>query len=219
MLKSTPIGACTGSRAWLALVTAFMTVCTSASAADPKVPPAVEPGTRTPIAILTSGFDYTRPEIAARLARDGEGEIIAWDVPGEDRFPYDTAGDTELMSVLAKSLSSQAPISLLPVRVDPNDPVSLAKGLSFVARTPARTVLIPMWSSSRETWSVFAQAAGHHKELQLIVRACVDLPPEGAAPVFPRDLSLPSAGQQTPSASHEAATLKDYVQNLPCSPP
>ena len=92
-------------------------------AADPKVPPASPAEDRRPIAILTTGFDYTRAEIAARLARDGEGEIIAWDVPGDDRFPFATAGDTELMMALVNLLPAAAPVSLLPIKIDPDDPV------------------------------------------------------------------------------------------------
>jgi hypothetical protein len=189
------------------------------SAADPKVPPAVESGNRVPIAILTAGFDYTRPEIAARLARDGEGEIIAWDVMGEDRFPFDPAGDTELMTALAAQLPEGAPVSLLAVKVDMSDPVSLAKGLAFVARTPARTVMVPMWSDNRAAWDVFAQAAAHYSNLRVIVRACPDLPAESGAAVYPRDLKLAQMTGGADAAADPARPLFAYVETLACRRP
>lgn len=189
------------------------------SAADPKVPPAVESGNRVPIAILTAGFDYTRPEIAARLARDGEGEIIAWDVMGEDRFPFDAAGDTELMTALASDLPEAAPVSLLAVKVDVRDPVSLAKGLAFVARTPARTVMVPMWSDNRAAWDVFAQAAAHFSQLRLVVRTCPDLPAESGAAVFPRDLKLEQVDGGTALADDPARPLFAYLETLACRRP
>lgn len=191
----------------------------TAFAADPKVPPAVESGNRVPIAVLTAGFDYTRPEIAARLARDGEGEIIAWDVVGEDRFPFDAAGDTDLMTALAAQLPDGAPVSLLAVKVDAADPVSLAKGLAFVARTPAQTVLVPMWSDTREAWEVFAQAAAHFSKLRVIARACPDLPAESGAAVYPRDLKLTQPVGETTAADDPAAPLFDYLTALACRRP
>lgn len=203
-----------------ALGTTLLLAASGASAADPKVPPAVESGNRVPIAILTAGFDYTRPEIAARLARDGEGEIIAWDVVGEDRFPSDAAGDTELMTALVSQLPEAAPVSLLAVKVNAADPVSLAKGLAFVARTPALTVLVPMWSDTREAWEVFGQAAAHFSKLRVIVRGCPDLPAESGAAVYPRDLKLaPSDGVAAADADDPARPLFAYVETLACRRP
>ncbi len=183
------------------------------------MPPAVESGNRVPIAILTAGFDYTRPEIAARLARDGEGEIIAWDVVGEDRFPFDPAGDTDLMVALTAQLPDAAPVSLLAVKVNAADPVSLAKGLAFVARTPARTVLVPMWSDTRKAWEVFGQAAAHFSNLRVIMRACPDLPAEGGAAVYPRDLKLAPSDGGAAAADDPARPLFAYLEILACRRP
>lgn len=207
------------SAARLAFFTAVSLVAHAAFAADPKVPPAVESGNRVPIAILTAGFDYTRPEIAARLARDGEGEIIAWDVVGEDRFPFAAAGDTELMIALAAQLPEAAPVSLLAVKVDAADPVSLAKGLAFAARTPARTVMVLMWSDTREAWEVFGQAAAHFSNLRVIVRACPDLPAESGAKVYPRDLKLAQADAGAAALDDAAAPLFGYLAALACRRP
>jgi hypothetical protein len=218
MPQVTPL-ARSGSTLSAAIAAALLPVCSAVLAADPKVPPAIEPGNRVPVAILTTGFDYTRPEIAARLARDGEGEIIAWDVVGEDRFPYDQTGDTEVLSALATQLQPAAPVSLLAIRVDANDPVSLGKGLAFAARTPARIVLVPMWSPSRETWTVFQQAAQYFTELRIVVRACSDIPPGNGPSVFPRDLNLPNAIKELPQAADPATPLLTNLAALPCNRP
>jgi len=75
------------------------------------------------------------------LARDGEGELIGWDLEDKDRKPFDKSkggtrpewgGDGTLVASLL--LSTQA-ARLIPVRVDPGDPASLARALAFVALT------------------------------------------------------------------------------------
>jgi hypothetical protein len=203
----------------MATAVAFAIACGTASATDPKVPPASPAEDRRPVAILTTGFDYTRAEIAARLARDGEGEIIAWDVPGDDRFPFATAGDTELFTALVSLLPTTAPVSLLPIKVDPDDPASLAKALAFIARTPARTVLVPMWTPSPGTWDLFAKAAAHFSDLRIVIRGCPDLIATPENRVYPRDLNLPNLGTAATSDSDPSAPLQAYVAALPCRRP
>lgn len=56
-------------------------------ASKPKVPVGVDPGGFA-VAVVGEGIDYWRPEIARRLARDGEGEIIGFDLVDGDRLPY-----------------------------------------------------------------------------------------------------------------------------------
>lgn len=204
----------------LALLAMALTVTAgNTKAADPKVPPAVETGSRVAVAIITRGFDYTRPEIARLLARDGEGEVIAWDIPGEDRFPFDADGDTGLIADIAVHLGRDAPISLLAVKVDPDDPVSLAKALAFIARTPARTVLVPMWSSQRQDWEAFDKAARHFDRLRIVVRTCPDLPADEAVAVYPRDLALPNALPSSDTADGAVAAVVAFVAGLPCRRP
>ncbi len=203
----------------IATAVACAVTCGTALAADPKVPPASPAEARVPVAILTTGFDYTRPEIAARLTRDGEGEIVAWDIPGDDRFPYDTAGDTELLTALVSRLPTTAPVSLLSVKVDPNDPVSLAKGLAFIARTPARTVLVPIWASQADAWDLFAKATAHFTNLRIVIRSCPDLPPSPENQVYPRDLGLPNLATTASSDNDPSAPLQTYVAGLPCRRP
>jgi hypothetical protein len=191
----------------------------AALAGDPKVPPGPA-AIREPVAILTSGLDYTVPEIAAHLARDGEGELIGWDIPGEDRFPYvATGGDTDLMRTLVKLLPSPSPLALLPVRIDPAAPLSVAQGLAFVGRTPARIVLVPFWSANRADWEPFRQAAVHFSELRIVVPACAERTAGEASPVYPRDLGVPNIVTAPAGADDPADRLISYVAGLPCLEP
>ncbi len=142
---------------WIAAV--FAAVCaTQASANDPPVPPGLDPGGEA-IALISDGVDYTIPEIAARLARDGEGEPIAFDLVDGDVRPYST-GSKGLGTRLARIVLATYPGSrLVVVRVAPTEPVALARAAVFASRTPARVVALGFWGSDPELWKPFAEAA------------------------------------------------------------
>src|SRR5215467_9057175 len=59
----------------------------------PPVPPGRDPGG---VAVALIGIDYTLPAVARRLARDGEGELIGWDLQDQDRKPFDSSKGTAL---------------------------------------------------------------------------------------------------------------------------
>ncbi len=202
-----------------------------AEAKDPKVPPGPQTDGPT-VALITTGIDYTRPAIAARLARDGEGELIGWDVVDDDRTPFASSPNATPAAqggdgtVLAERLIGMVPdgdaTRLLPVRVDAADPVSLAKALAFLARTPARTVLVPMWGTDRAAWAPFAAAAGHFTQLRIVVPQCADTPAGGEVKVYPRDLGLPNIAVVAEvdgadaSSSGGAVAWAAHVADLPC---
>lgn len=103
----------------------------TASGAKPAAPPGRDPG-GIAIAVVGSGIDYTRPEVAARLARDGEGELIGWDGIDDDARPYDAgAGLPPLIEPATR---------LVVVRVQPGSPAGIARALGFLGRAPARIV-------------------------------------------------------------------------------
>lgn len=126
-------------------------VCTGAAAdaqmpaSKPRVPPGVDPG-GIAIALVGNGLDYTDPEIARRLARDGEGEIIGMDLVDGDNRPYAPSGiatDASDGTRLAKLiLSIYADARLVPVRIGFADQRTLSQAVGIVARTPARIVAI-----------------------------------------------------------------------------
>jgi hypothetical protein len=159
-------------------------------AQKPPVPPGRDPG-GVAVALIGAGIDYTLPQVALRLARDGEGELIGWDLQDEDRRPFDRSkgrappewgGDGTLIASL---LVRAGAVRLVPVRVDPGDPVGLARALFFVAQTPARVAVLAMWSASPAHWEPFRQAAQRFGDVMVLVPAG-----EGGEPVFPAALGL-----------------------------
>jgi len=167
----------------------------------PPVPAGQDPG-GVAIALLVTGIDYTLPSLAQHLARDGEGELIGWDVEDRDRQPLDKSrGDTRPEwggdgTAIANFLSVDG-TRLVPVRVNPADPVSLARAVAFVAQTPARVAIVPMWGAKREAWEPFRQAASRFKDILLIVPAGA-----GSEPVYPAALGL----DNVLAVEHRAAT-------------
>jgi hypothetical protein len=182
-----------GSAILLALAAALALPAAAQRAADPRFPPAQDPG-GVAVAILATGFDYTQPDLARSVARDGEGEPIAWDFAGNDPRPYlpspnetppEHGGDGTL---LARTVIERAKgrVRLVPVRVDPGRPVTLAQAVAFAARTPARIVLVPLWGGRPEDWEPFRIAAAHFRHLLFVVSSGET----DRAPVFPAALAL-----------------------------
>lgn len=143
-----------GMLAVMAAASIALCAPTRVLAADPQVPAGQDPG-GTAIALIGEGVDYTDAKIAPRLARDGEGELIGWDVIDDDRTPFaaatgsvrdgdaTTGSDTATQTALLL-LSAYAKGRLVPVRVAPSDAQGLAKAIAFAAGTPARIIAIAM---------------------------------------------------------------------------
>ncbi len=142
----------------------------------PKVPPGRDPG-GIAIAMIATGVDYTHPEIRDRLARDGEGDILGLDLIDGDNRPFAPSSDPRndagaIDTILARRiLSTYRHARLVPIRVDLNDKVMLARALAFAAATPARIVAVPFWGDDKETWEFFQQAADQISDQLLVVPA------------------------------------------------
>jgi hypothetical protein len=166
------------ARASISLFMALFLTASAAVAQDPRprVPPGMDPG-GVAIALLSTGIDYTLPALAARLARDGEGEIIAWDFEANDNRPFDrSAGQTPPGwggdgTALATALVASPGVRLVAMRIVPGEPLSLARAAMFLSQTPARVVIAPMRSSRPEDWQPFALAAARYKDILFIVSA------------------------------------------------
>lgn len=173
-------------------------LCASAGAADPKVPPGQDPG-GIAIALIGAGVDYTSPKIALRLARDGEGELIGWDVIDNDRAPYpapapisgrggsagiaEKSGSTSTSALSSQSaqpseddtetavlmLEAYANGRLVPIRTQPGDAQALAKAIAFATGTPARIVVILQPLDNVPLRLVMRQASERFKDHLFIV--------------------------------------------------
>jgi hypothetical protein len=170
------------ARVLATVAAASMGLCSPVHATDPKVPPGQDPG-GTAIALIGGGLDYTSDKITPRVARDGEGELIGWDLIDNDRTPYmaapkasdpsaspdakaasaDATGLAELM------LAAYARGRLVPVRSPAGDAQALAKSIAFVADTPARIVAIAMPLDSAALRAVVRQASERFKDHVFIV--------------------------------------------------
>jgi hypothetical protein len=199
--------------AWLALVPASL-----AQSKKPPVPPGRDPG-GVAIALLSTGIDYTLPHIAGRLARDGEGELIGWDVEDRDRLPFGADRGDGQGTAVTVALLGRGDARLVPVRVNPDDPVSLARGIAFVAQTPARVAVVARWSLGQESWEPLRQAATHFKGVLIIAPAEV-----GAGSAPPKMLGLdnvlavaPAMGggaEPSTSPSHQALAAAGKAAGL-----
>lgn len=173
-------------------------VAPRAPAEKPPVPPGRDPG-GIAIALIVTGIDYTHPEIKDRLARDGEGDIIGLDLIDGDNRPYaatalpgNEAGAID--TILARRiLSTYRHARLVPVRVDPDDKLMLARALAFTATTPARIVAVPLWSDDKATWEVFQQAAEQVPDHLLILPAGDADAVAAGRPQWPGALNLKGA--------------------------
>ena len=117
----------------------------------------------------TAGIDYTAPDVARVLARDGEGELIGWDFVDNDHRPYAAAGGTD-DTQLAKLFSGTG-LRMVPIRADLADPLSLARGAAFAGKTPASIVIVPVVSRRSDDLVPLRTVAQHLKDTVFVVLA------------------------------------------------
>lgn len=148
-----------------------------AAARDPRVPPGRDPGGAA-VALVSVGIDYTRPELAARLARDGEGEVVGWDFEDGEALPFEAANEHAPSisagngTALARIILAEAPgARLVPVRINPERPGSLMRAMAFVGQTPAQVVLVAVGGAGGEDWEQFREAARHFNKLLIVIPA------------------------------------------------
>ncbi len=144
----------------LMILASSLAICGGAWAKDPVLKAGRDPS-GTAIAAIADGFDYTRVDIAKVLARDGEGEAIAWDAVDGDHRPFASDGTgTEAVA----SATARGGIRAVIIRVAPQDPASLAQGIGFAMSTPAKIVLSPLSAQNRSRLEVLKAAADRFSE-------------------------------------------------------
>lgn len=148
----------------LALTLFGILAATPLRAADPRLTPGRDPG-GTAIAVLADGFDYTQPELARILARDGEGEAIAFDAVDGDHRPFAPASTGTKTAGIAASLGG---VRIVAVRFTAKDRASLAKAIAFAAGTPARIALVPLDAEMRGDIEVLRAAAARFRDVLFV---------------------------------------------------
>lgn len=121
-----------------------------------------------PVAIVGAGIDYEAPDIHARLARDGEGELTGYDFVDDDRRPYAAPGDT----AAARLLLTEAPeASLVLVRTDFAKADIFGPSLAFVLKCPARVVVLFGGFNEPGLAAIVEMAALHFPKHLIVVDA------------------------------------------------
>jgi subtilisin family serine protease len=144
---------------------------------NPPVPSGVNP-VGIPVGVVDSGVNYLLPEIAARLARDPDGEILGYDYWDLDPRPFDVSPIPDPFfpghhGTLTSSLVLEdAPVAkLVPYRY-PRP--AMARMAALIEDAPARGVRLmslSLGSTSREEWLPFQKAAEEHSEMLFVVGA------------------------------------------------
>lgn len=147
-----------------AIVLGAINTTRSAADNDPRIEPGRDPG-GVAIAILADGFDYTKPELASVLARDGEGEAIAWDAIDEDARPFHADGHG---TNAARTATAHRGVRIVMVRVDRKNPASLARGMAFAAQTPAQIIFAAHALEEPAARDVLAAAARKFEQLLFV---------------------------------------------------
>ena len=172
-----------------ALAAASASIASQPSGREPPVPPSTARG-GVMIAILGNGADYRHPLLASSLARDGEGDLIAWDFVDGDNRPFAQGGLGTTDAVL---LAMHAPAAgLVVVKQRPGDPEAIGHMVAFATRTPARIIVWPDADPSRPDWPILDKALRHFSDHLFIV--------PGRAGVIPRPNNLLVVADQSVAA-------------------
>ena len=161
-----------------------------AQSGDPPFPAGVDPG-GIAIAIAAAGVTYTDPAIARCLARDGEGNPIAADFADGDGRPWPRhttqlpVNEARDVDVVLREVPCHAGVRIIPIRVDPRRPVSIGQAVAFAAKTPARILVMPLWSGDMRQWLAFGSAANSFKDLLIIAPSGDDGRDIDANPSYP----------------------------------
>ena len=155
-----------------------------AEPAKPLVPAGLDAG-GIAVALLGPGIDYTKAGLAARLARDGEGDPIGRDFVAGDNRPYepqDASGrqpGTEAALTLIRFLAS---VRLVAVREHPADPAAIGRMLAFTTQSPSTITAWLSGAPSRRDWPILLEAAKRFPQTLIIVPAPVDQKAIAAVP-------------------------------------
>ena len=132
----------------LAIMLLWVTPSALAQSKKPRVPPGLDPGGVAVAIADPVGIHYADPQIAQRLARDGEGELIGWDFVDEDRRPFAEPGTKIAATSVAGVLLREAGAARL-LAVEPK-----LEGAALKARilALAKPLPAPHSTATRHGW-------------------------------------------------------------------
>lgn len=160
---------------WLVWTALVVGVAVPSRAEPLDVPPGQDPGGAA-VAIMTPPVDLSDDTVRQRLARDGEGVAIGWDFSVQKEPEQGNASNSQerklhtVENVLA-TFANLPGHRLVPVIVNPDAPLTWGEAAAFIARTPARIVVVPFTTGNESDWAAFRAAADHFQHLVFIVPA------------------------------------------------
>lgn len=183
----------------------------------PRVPAGMDPG-GIAVAVIGGGIDYSRGEVAVRLARDGEGQLIAFDVHDNDNRPYDACADGAQLDrcslEVVRTIAGEAPASRLVIVRASTKASDLIEAVKFVVRTPARIALLALASPIEQRSLFLASAADHFPDVLFIGPVAGDTTSAGLGAARP-NLIVVAGDHAVIAASRIAATAARLRQAQP----
>lgn len=176
---------------------------------EPAVPPGMDPG-GVAVALLGPGIDYTKPEIARVLARDGEGEPIAWDCTDDDARPFDASGTGTADALALAMAQSGTSIRMVIVKEAPGDTHAFGRMVLFAVQTPARVIVWPGADAKRPDWPLLDVAAKQFPQHLFVV-------PDTSSPVPHPNVFVAPKGP-TPARAATIALAIRIAQVLAAAP-
>ncbi|MBX9924777.1 MAG: hypothetical protein K2Y05_00320 [Hyphomicrobiaceae bacterium] len=204
----------------------LLTIAAAAQGVRKPVPlPGADPGGVT-VAIIGPGVDYTRAGLSDRLARDGEGEIIGFDLVDRDRRPFCRV-ECEAQTDAAMALLQAAPGTRLALfKVDGANLAAPALQMAVTAK--AAVVLLELPDDAQAAALLRAASERFRDTLivfsprQSAVRNAAQ--PSSEGPAKPGETGLasasaaPTVGNATASAAGGTAD-KSSLPNTSSPPP
>ena len=183
----------------LFLIATLTPALSLAGADEPAVPAGNDPG-GVAVAIIDSGVNYTLKEIASRLARDADGNLIGYDFHDDDRLPFDLVpgqrqenGRHHGTRVAAIFLREAPGARLVPYRYRAHSFETFAAIVETIAKCPARIVIMSLGGYQKDDWAHFAREAEAHPEILFIMSAGNDGRNVDEKPIYPSGYKLPNA--------------------------
>ena len=144
---------------------------------NPPVPAGADPA-GIPVGLVDSGVNYLLPEIAARLARSPDGEIVGYDYWDLDRRPFDASPTPDPFfpghhgTLTASLVLEGAPVAkLVPYRYPRHAMARMTALIEDAAAQGVRVMNLSLVSRDRAEWRPFEAAAAAHPEMLFVVAA------------------------------------------------